>query len=303
MAGTHIRSSTSSLVVLSLLAFSRTAVAQDASSTGVVEFEDSLASDGLFEYAAYDQELLPPPERADYQDLTEDELDQIFERTVDGDEANRRYARRSVNKRHSTRATVSCTAASDCSGLSGDNVSSFKCNKARGYCVISKCVSGATLNSAGTACEASTIDCTSTAVCTASGYVPGSNAHAYCNRTKGYCVDACNSGYTLSGGSCVKDSITCSATADCTAEGYDLPANSHYRCSSGTCTFACNSGYEYDSAGTGCEKEGTTTTTTTTSAAATSTATSGLGKAWAGTSSFSRAGYTGVGAMQATLVD
>lgn len=69
---------------------------------------------------------------------------------------------------------------------------------------------------------------------------------------------------------------------------------------------ACNTGHVLS--GTACVSTASTTTTTaaaktTTTASSASTSSAGLPKAWKGTSTFTRAGYTGVGAMQVALVD
>lgn len=81
------------IVALSLFLASTLSLtsAQD-SSLGVVDpaFPSNDLSDGLFEYdiTEYDDEddTLPSPFPADYEQLSEDEFSQVFKRTVDGQE-------------------------------------------------------------------------------------------------------------------------------------------------------------------------------------------------------------------------
>ncbi|GAA5949534.1 hypothetical protein JCM10213_002590 [Rhodosporidiobolus nylandii] len=152
-----------------------------------------------------------------------------------------------------------------------------------------------------------TIACSITADCTSKGYSPSKNGHAYCG--SGKCTTRCNSGFSLSGSSCIKagsssGTIPCKITADCAWEGFEPVGNAHAYCGGGECTSQCNSGYSMS--GSSCVKPGSASTTTKAPAATSTTGSatsSGLSKAWTGKSSFKEAGTTGVGAMQATLVD
>jgi hypothetical protein len=132
MALSHTPSS-SSLLVLSLLALAASSSATSPSFGSVDPLFDSLSLETTF--AAYDEDL-PPPEKADYEGVD------VWERSIDGAEADARWRarRRGLNRIVARSSTVACSSTSTCSA-SSTFVSSLpsnshaKCNKARGYCV------------------------------------------------------------------------------------------------------------------------------------------------------------------------
>ncbi|BGP40116.1 hypothetical protein JCM10449v2_004074 [Rhodotorula kratochvilovae] len=99
-----------------------------------------------------------------------------------------------------------------------------------------------------------------------------SDSHYACNKSRGVCTWACNSGFEVQGEVC---SQTCTASADCKNA---IPANSNRYCSGGFCSWRCKSGFT--NTGNACVNPSTSTTTsrvasssgalTTTSAAASS---------------------------------
>ncbi|GAA5903454.1 hypothetical protein JCM6882_006552 [Rhodosporidiobolus microsporus] len=114
------------------------------------------------------------------------------------------------------RKTYSCKSTSDCTraGFPVPSGGKIGCNKARGICVAG-CYSGYTLSGskcykAGSSSSArsssSSVSCSSTSQCTNGAFTIPSNGYAGCNKARGKCVWACNSGYTQSGSSCVKKS-------------------------------------------------------------------------------------------------
>lgn len=81
-----------------------TILAQASPSLGVVDssFGSNEVADGLFDYdySQFDEgDPLPPPLPADYELLSEDEFAEVFKRSVDGNEAAKRWHGRGLEKR------------------------------------------------------------------------------------------------------------------------------------------------------------------------------------------------------------
>ncbi|GAA5973306.1 hypothetical protein JCM11641_003065 [Rhodosporidiobolus odoratus] len=320
-----------SLALLSLLSLAASTVSANAVVGAVNDLFSSHLSSRLFdndsaELLAFEEDLLPPPEQADYQLVTEEERDTIFDRSVDGAEAAKTWKKRGLSHHALAsalhdRSTIACASTAECTAAGSAYVANSHRFCASGKCSW-RCNSG--FESTGSACVQPDVGCSSTADCTKAGSSFPANSHRYCDNK--VCSYRCNSGFESKGTDCVKPDapsgdVACSSTADCTTAGSSFPDNSHRYCSNKVCTFSqsknfsgsksmiptvespgrteCNSNWVLS--GSSCVQAGSTTTTDPPQSIA--TAVSGISKAWTGKTSFVRAGETGVGAMQATLVD
>ncbi|GAA6006170.1 hypothetical protein JCM10207_000549 [Rhodosporidiobolus poonsookiae] len=146
---------------LSILALSVLAL---ASSARALSSSSDLTNEGLFDASiaetvySVEDELLPPPQPADYDLLSLDERSTLFERIVDGNDAARvraaRFGKRAtpsahaglLHRRKTDNANIACSSTSDCGSYVPFTNGSAKCNKNRGIC-ITECNDGYELDS------------------------------------------------------------------------------------------------------------------------------------------------------------
>lgn len=100
-----------SLTVLAILSLSSRALASPSLPSSDLVFDSQLATEGIFDSAQHtlDDELLPPPEAADYDLLSEDERAAIFERTIPSPSAAvwHNHSKRTLSKAWSGKSTFS----------------------------------------------------------------------------------------------------------------------------------------------------------------------------------------------------